>query len=112
LSARPDWGFGTRCVQEELRRKAVWEPLGACCRLTMFEAKPASVLIVVVDDDDDDDALIRELVALEFRDAGFDVVEAHDASDDLTDLGIMRLRHVACDKEQALRLRRAGNVLE
>ena len=53
--------------------------------MTMFEAKPASVLIVVVDD-----ALIRELVALEFRDAGFDVVEAHDASDDLTELDVMR----------------------
>ena len=37
------------------------------------------IIIVVVDDD----ALIRELVALEFQDAGFDVVEAQDASADL-----------------------------
>jgi DNA-binding NtrC family response regulator len=46
----------------------------------MFEAKAASVPIIVVVDDD---ALIRELVALAFQDAGFDVVEAQDAADAL-----------------------------
>jgi hypothetical protein len=42
----------------------------------MFEAKPASVpiIIVVVVVVVDDDALLRELVALEFRGVGFDVL--------------------------------------
>jgi CheY-like chemotaxis protein len=47
--------------------------------LTMFEAKPLSgpVAVVVAEDD----ALIRELVALVFQDAGFDVVEAQYAAE-------------------------------
>jgi CheY-like chemotaxis protein len=46
----------------------------------MFEAKPPSVPVVVVAEDD---ALIRELVALVFQDAGFDVVEAQNAAEAL-----------------------------
>jgi hypothetical protein len=40
----------------------------------MFEAKPASVPIIIVVVVVDDDALLRELVALEFRGVGFDVL--------------------------------------
>jgi two-component system, response regulator PdtaR len=48
--------------------------------LTTFEAKPASAPVIIVVDDD---ALIRELVTLALRDAGFDVVEAQDAAEAL-----------------------------
>jgi CheY-like chemotaxis protein len=47
----------------------------------MFDAKPPSVPVVVVVAEDD--VLIRELVALVFQDAGFDVVEAQNAAEAL-----------------------------
>ena len=46
----------------------------------MFEAKPAATLVILIVDDD---ALIRELVAVAFKDDGFDVIEARDAAEAL-----------------------------